>query len=158
MDWLVRLYDIGIEADQVGRIAPYSLQRNHSRRDLAIEGKAFLNERRHVVTVDEIKKDEDGQEIRTTKEVVRRLKWECDINTVDSFQGEEKEIIIISLVRNARSDNSSRGLQFLNDKRRFNVTVSRAKWLVILIGDLNLLESSDHWRYELAKIGHRLEL
>lgn len=50
--------------------------------------------------------------------------------------------MIISTVRNA-TPNGSSGLGFLNDRLRFNVAVSRAKWLVLVVGDPKVLVSGD---------------
>lgn len=55
----------------------------------------------------------------------------CDVSTVDGFQGREKEVIIISMVRS--NDNYSVG--FLSDERRLNVAITRAMKLCIIIGD-----------------------
>lgn len=52
-------------------------------------------------------------------------------NTVDSFQGQERDIIIISLVRS----NDKGDIGFLKDYRRMNVAMTRAKLKLILIGD-----------------------
>jgi ATP-dependent RNA/DNA helicase IGHMBP2 len=53
------------------------------------------------------------------------------ISTIDSFQGQEKEIIILSLVRS--NDDSDIG--FLKDYRRMNVALTRAKEQLFVIGD-----------------------
>lgn len=53
------------------------------------------------------------------------------ISTIDSFQGQEKEIIILSLVRS--NDESKIG--FLSDYRRMNVALTRAKEQLFVIGD-----------------------
>ena len=52
-------------------------------------------------------------------------------STIDSFQGQEKEIIILSLVRS--NDNGDIG--FLRDYRRMNVALTRAKEQLFVIGD-----------------------
>ncbi|MDZ4838969.1 MAG: AAA domain-containing protein [Bacteroidota bacterium] len=53
------------------------------------------------------------------------------INTIDSFQGQERDIIIISMARsNPRGE-----IGFLKDYRRMNVAMTRAKSQLIIIGD-----------------------
>jgi superfamily I DNA and/or RNA helicase len=52
-------------------------------------------------------------------------------STIDSFQGQEKEIIIVSLVRS----NDEGEIGFLKDYRRMNVAMTRAKERLIVIGD-----------------------
>ena len=53
------------------------------------------------------------------------------ISTIDSFQGQEKEIIILSLVRS----NDDGEIGFLKDYRRMNVAITRAKEQLFVIGD-----------------------
>lgn len=60
------------------------------------------------------------------------------IQTVDSFQGDENDIIIISFVRS----NEKNRIGFLNDFRRLNVALTRAKHSLIMIGNANTLEKS----------------
>jgi superfamily I DNA and/or RNA helicase len=54
-----------------------------------------------------------------------------EIDTVDGFQGREKEAIVISLVRSNREGE----IGFLADTRRMNVALTRARRKLILIGD-----------------------
>jgi superfamily I DNA and/or RNA helicase len=63
------------------------------------------------------------------------------VGTVDSFQGQEKEVIIISSVRS----NPLRELGFLRDSRRLCVAITRAKRGLILLGDAPTLRSCRHW-------------
>lgn len=59
------------------------------------------------------------------------LPKEMRISTIDSFQGQEKETIILSLVRS----NDDGDIGFLKDYRRMNVAITRAKEQLIVIGD-----------------------
>jgi ATP-dependent RNA/DNA helicase IGHMBP2 len=59
------------------------------------------------------------------------LELECKANTIDSFQGQEADIIILSLVRS----NPSGECGFLKDERRLNVALTRAKQKLIVVGD-----------------------
>ncbi len=67
---------------------------------------------------------------------VRLLRERCgmpelEIDTVDGFQGREKEAVIITLVRS----NASGEIGFLADQRRMNVALTRARRKLIVIGD-----------------------
>jgi ATP-dependent RNA/DNA helicase IGHMBP2 len=53
------------------------------------------------------------------------------IKTIDGFQGQEKDVIYISLVRS----NESKDIGFLHDIRRMNVAITRAKKKLVLVGD-----------------------
>ncbi len=60
-----------------------------------------------------------------------RLDEKMRISTIDSFQGQECETVIISLVRS----NADAEIGFLKDYRRMNVAITRAKEKLIIIGD-----------------------
>jgi len=57
--------------------------------------------------------------------------FDIEINSIDGFQGQEKDIIYISLVRS----NDMGDIGFLADYRRLNVALTRAKMKLIIIGD-----------------------
>lgn len=57
------------------------------------------------------------------------------VNTVDGFQGQERDIIFISLVR----ANEEGQIGFLADLRRMNVAITRARMKLIILGDTNTL-------------------
>lgn len=60
------------------------------------------------------------------------------VQTVDGFQGQEKDIIIISLVRS----NGKQEIGFLKDLRRMNVAITRARKKLIVVGDSATLSGS----------------
>ena len=69
------------------------------------------------------------------------------VGTVDIFQGEEKKIIILTTVRSLKFTQS---LGFLDSRhhghQRFNVAVTRAKCLLIVVGDARLLQKDKNWK------------
>ncbi|KAI5154428.1 hypothetical protein NEPAR06_1113 [Nematocida parisii] len=73
---------------------------------------------------------------------VSRLKKyirDIDIATVDGFQGQEKDCIIISTVRSKR-------IGFLSDIRRMNVALTRARYTLIIVGSMRLLQQDPTWQ------------
>lgn len=62
-----------------------------------------------------------------------------EIDTVDAFQGREKEMIVFSAVRSNQENN----IGFLRDLRRLNVTLTRAKRKMIFIGDSSTICNHD---------------
>jgi superfamily I DNA and/or RNA helicase len=59
-------------------------------------------------------------------------------STVDSFQGSEADVVVVSLVRN-NDHVGRRALGILRDRRRMNVLLSRAKWKLIIVGSMEFL-------------------
>ena len=70
------------------------------------------------------------------------------INTVDGFQGREREVVYLSLVRsNTRSE-----IGFLSDYRRMNVALTRAKVQLVVIGDSATIGGDDFFAGFLAYV------
>lgn len=63
---------------------------------------------------------------------------EVDVDTVDAFQGSQKDIILYSTVR---SSANKYGIGFLKSEARINVAFSRARCLLIIVGDMNFLDN-----------------
>jgi len=85
----------------VGIISPYRAQVQYLKR--LIKKRAFFKPYRHLISV----------------------------NTVDGFQGQERDVILISLVR----ANDKGQIGFLRDLRRMNVAITRARMKLIILGD-----------------------
>lgn len=64
-----------------------------------------------------------------------------EVNTIDAFQGQERDVIYISMVRS----NDSGEIGFLKDTRRMNVAMTRAKKKLVIIGDSATLASSQFY-------------
>ena len=65
-----------------------------------------------------------------------------EINTVDGYQGREKEIILFSAVRS----NQHGEVGFLSDRRRLNVAITRARRGLVVVGDPQTLRYDMTWR------------
>lgn len=70
------------------------------------------------------------------------------IGTVEEFQGQERDIILVSTVRTEAAHFNSDtkfGLGFLQCEKRFNVAISRARALLVVFGNKNLLSKDHRW-------------
>ncbi|EMD34730.1 hypothetical protein CERSUDRAFT_158351 [Gelatoporia subvermispora B] len=71
------------------------------------------------------------------------------VGTVEAFQGKERRVIIVSTVRSTRellTYDIKHALGFIANPRRFNVAVTRAQALLIVIGDPSVLSLDPLWR------------
>jgi senataxin len=74
--------------------------------------------------------------------------WEdVNINSVDAYQGQEKDIIIFNCVRANHFRNApiSAQLGFLTDLRRLNVAITRPKHFLFIVGNSDTLSLSKVW-------------
>ena len=76
------------------------------------------------------------------KEFFKPFRRQISINTVDGFQGQERDVIILSLVRS----NDEGQIGFLRDLRRMNVAITRARMKVIILGDRKTMTQHPFYR------------
>ncbi|CAG8640251.1 1615_t:CDS:10 [Funneliformis mosseae] len=69
----------------------------------------------------------------------KSLNQQVTLRTVDNFQGEEANIVIISLVRNSLNESNKGSIGFLKSENRTNVLLSRAKHGMYLLGNAELM-------------------
>lgn len=75
-------------------------------------------------------------------QILKPVKRFITINTVDGFQGQERDIIMISLVRS----NEKGEIGFLRDLRRMNVAMTRARMKLFILGDAETLAGNPFYR------------
>ncbi|KAJ3076432.1 hypothetical protein HDU98_003296 [Podochytrium sp. JEL0797] len=102
------------------------------------------------LTVDDIgiitpyRKQIDKIRLRLNKEGWNRIK----VGTVEEFQGDEKKVILLSTVRSSAQwieRDQKFNIGFLRNPKRFNVSISRAKALMIVVGNPDILCGDVHW-------------
>jgi superfamily I DNA and/or RNA helicase len=76
------------------------------------------------------------------KEYFKPFRTLISVNTVDGFQGQERDIIVISLVRS----NDEGQIGFLRDLRRMNVAITRARMKLIILGDAHTMARHPFYR------------
>ncbi len=72
----------------------------------------------------------------------RTLRRQISVNSVDGFQGQERDVIVISMVR----DNEKGTIGFLRDLRRMNVAITRARMKLIILGNAETLSQHKFYR------------
>jgi len=76
------------------------------------------------------------------QEFFKPFRRQISINTVDGFQGQERDIIVVSMVR----ANEEGQIGFLRDLRRMNVAITRARMKLIILGDMPTLTHHPFYR------------
>ncbi|GAA5831211.1 hypothetical protein JCM5353_007381 [Sporobolomyces roseus] len=168
VDSVRHLLKNGYKAGQIAVLTPYLGQLSSLKRELEKETISVAVDERDqadLATAQEKsgKDIEEDNEKEEEEEVVsfapveatmQTLKSQIDLRTIDRFQGEEADIVILSLVRNSASSAGDDEASFINLDRaakssigflksfnRTNVAVSRAKHGMFLFGDAELLAS-----------------
>ena len=107
--FIEKLNNCGIDFNNIGVITPYIAQK------VLIQNKLI-------------------EKYKNTKGESQKVK-NVKISSVDGFQGGERDFIILSDVRS----NKNNQIGFLKDFRRLNVSITRAKYGMIIIGNINCL-------------------
>lgn len=76
------------------------------------------------------------------REFFKPFRRYISVNTVDGFQGQERDIILISMVR----ANENGDIGFLRDLRRMNVAITRARMKLIILGDASTMTHHRFYR------------
>ncbi len=113
---------------------------------LVLEQYYQTNKTEKRITIGLISPYKEQVQYLTTKiaedEDLQKYKSQIAIKTVDGFQGQERDIIYISLVRS----NDQKEIGFLNDIRRMNVALTRAKKKLVVIGDSSTLANQSFYK------------
>lgn len=81
------------------------------------------------------------QVIEIKRKVFGEFKWsDIEVGSTEQYQGREKDIIILSTVRS-----NCKHVGFLANEKRLNVTVTRARALMIIVGDIATLQRNRRW-------------
>ena len=129
VEWVGKLLETRrtrITEDQIGIIAPYQKQVQKIRQALEAEARAGSKGRL---------RGRDPSKIM--------------VGSVEQFQGQEKLVVIISTVRASQEyvqGDVEHSLGFLVNEKRFNVAVTRAKALLIVVGHPGVLSQDESWR------------
>ncbi|KAJ7431230.1 P-loop containing nucleoside triphosphate hydrolase protein [Mycena latifolia] len=90
------------------------------------------------------------EQVWKIRERLRKEKLSAvDVGTVEDYQGREMRVCIISCVRSSTrflKDDLSRGLGLVYERKRMNVAITRAKELLVVIGNAAILQQDPFWR------------
>lgn len=89
-------------------------------------------------------------ELKNIQEEYKKANISIDIGTVDSFQGSDRDMIIYDCVRSSKTQNTDKvqkerkgsKIDFIADAKRLNVSLSRSKKLLLIVGDKEYLRTA----------------
>lgn len=131
------IYEKNVKRSQIGVITPYRGQRD--KLSAALAKNDLVNPEKDIVHVEVDREDFFNE----SKPVTIHTVADIMVASVDAFQGREKDFLIMSCVRS----NKQNKIGFLSDARRMNVALTRARYGLVLIGDIECLRNADElWR------------
>ncbi|BDB65576.1 hypothetical protein T36_2055 [Helicobacter cinaedi] len=88
--------------------------------------------------------------LKSIKDEYKKANISIDIGTVDSFQGSDRDMIIYDCVRSSKAKNTQQTqakrqgskIDFIADEKRLNVSLSRSKKLLLIVGDKEYLRTA----------------
>lgn len=109
---VTHLLKMGVDSSQIGVITPYDGQRKYVQ-----------------------------EHMRRSGSLAASVYEAIEVNSVDAFQGREKEIMLVSCVRSSETQ----GIGFLSDPRRLNVALTRARVGLVVLGNPRVLSKNPLW-------------
>lgn len=109
---VTHLLKMGVDASQIGVITPYDGQKKYVQ-----------------------------EHMRRSGSLAASVYEAIEVNSVDAFQGREKEIMLVSCVRSSETQ----GIGFLSDPRRLNVALTRARVGLVVLGNPRVLSKNPLW-------------
>jgi superfamily I DNA and/or RNA helicase len=88
------------------------------------------------------------KQVHKLREALKRITSDVIVGSVEQFQGDERRVIILSTVRSDPQFvdlDQKFNLGFVASPKRFNVSVTRAQALLIVVGSPKVLNSDPHW-------------
>jgi len=144
--YFTRLMKSGISVDDIGIITPYSSQVNT---DNVIFHTNFDNNILFFLCVIQVSKI--NELLKMYHPDIKLPK----VGSVEMFQGQERMVIIISIVRSTSTAGNEKdkkfSIGFLVADERTNVALSRAKSLLIIIGDPVTMKKNRNWKFVLSQ-------
>ncbi|KAF8002909.1 hypothetical protein HF325_002154 [Metschnikowia pulcherrima] len=132
----------GVNRSKIGVISPYGGQR-------ALLSSIFVKDAKINNKKEKVQMEKDFDALDLSENVTINTVAGISISSIDAFQGREKDVIILSCVRS----NANKRIGFVADPRRMNVALTRAKYGMIIVGDVDCLTKKCYlWKQYIATL------
>jgi hypothetical protein len=157
--------------EDIAVLTPYLEQMIKIKEALAETFVVVIDERdaQNIIEIEEEQKDKENEGNKKGKDNIdkntnvtstKSLNHQVALRTVDNFQGEEANIVIVSLVSNFSKSGEFDSIEFLKSSNRSNMLLSRAREGMYLIGNSELMatQSEDVWAPVINKLKIRNQI